>query len=342
MHDGVLQLDLPRADAPWSPSAALPAFVAGSENALVLAPIQRLLDGHDLAEAARLFNPLLLVGPSGSGKSQLAHAIVRSWRGRLDASEVAYFTAADFGRELQSARADDRLPQWRSEIGRVRLLVVEGLERLRRGASAYQELRQACDATIDGGGLVVFTADREPALLTQFDRGLRDRLAAGLTVRLAAPGLAARRAILRLAAQDRGVTLSDGQLNDLARAETADAAQLLSRLDPDHQDDDLLDADVRRSEVALKQILAVAARYFAVTQAALVSHSRRQSLVIARNAVVYLARRLTTLSYAQIGRGLGNRDHTTIMHAQQRLAAALPGDPTLQQTIDELERILSC
>ncbi len=337
MPDGVLQLDLPRSDAPWSPAGALPAFVVGSENALVLPPIERLLDGDDLTEAARLYNPLLLVGPPGSGKSQLVHAIVRSWRGRLDSDAVAYFTAADLARELQSARADDRLRQWREELHRVRLLVVEGLEGFRRGAAAYQELRNVCDATIDRGGMVVFTADREPALFTHFDLGLSDRLAGGLTVRLAAPGLAARRAILRLAAQERGVTIANEQLENLAHAEVAAAAHLLDRLDGD--DHPLDDAKL---PITLKQIMAVVARYLGVTQAALVGSSRRQSLVVARNAVVYLARRLTPLSYARIGRGLGNRDHTTIMHAQDRLSAALPGDPALRQAIEELERILSC
>lgn len=345
MQDGVLQLDLPRSDALWSPAAALPAFIAGSENALVLHPVQRLLSGDNLAEAARLYNPLVLAGPSGSGKSQLAQAIVRRWRSQLEPAEIAYHTVDDFNRELQAARADDRLSQWRLDLGRVRMLVVEGLERLRRGVAAYQELRQAADAVIDRGGVVVFTSDREPALLGQLDAGLRDRLAAGLTVRLAAPGIETRRAILRLAADERGVALDDRRLDDLARNEVHDVATLLDRLAAGCDGDAPSDDGNRRenaAEITVKQIMAVAARYFTVTQAALVGPSRRKSLVQARNTVVYLARRLTKLSYEKIGRELGGRDHTTIMHAEARLAAALSGDPNLQQAIEELQRILSC
>jgi len=344
MSDGVLQLDLPRSDVPWSPSAALPAFVAGPENALVLHPVERLLQGDNLAEAARLYNPLVLVGPSGNGKSQLARAIVRHWRRTLADAEVAYFSAADFSRDLQAARADDRVARWRDDLGRVRLLVVEDLERFRRGAAALVELRQAADAVIDRGGVAVFTADREPALLAPLDAPLRDRLAAGLTVRLLAPGFAARQAILRLAAQERGIALSATQLDELTRNEVHDVASLLDNLAAERD----AHTPVQTGHVpgapatTLKQIMAVAARYFAVTQAALVGPSRRKSLVEARNAVVYLARRLTALSYEKIGRELGGRDHTTIMHAENRVAHRLPGDPVLRQSIEQLERILRC
>lgn len=94
------------------------------------------------------------------------------------------------------------------------------------------------------------------------------------------------------------------------------------------------------NQPTLKQLLALTARYFNLTQAALTGPIRRTSLVEARNAFVHLARRHTPASFAEIGRALGNRDHTTIMHADRRLAERLAGDPALQQTIDELDRLV--
>ncbi|WP_428307312.1 helix-turn-helix domain-containing protein [Lacipirellula sp.] len=98
--------------------------------------------------------------------------------------------------------------------------------------------------------------------------------------------------------------------------------------------------DHREDFTQLKQIIAVTARYFSITQAALTGPARRASLVEARNIAVYLARRLTSLSYADIGRGLGGRDHTTIMHAERRLAERITHDPVTQQAVDELDRLL--
>jgi chromosomal replication initiator protein len=85
----------------------------------------------------------------------------------------------------------------------------------------------------------------------------------------------------------------------------------------------------------------VVARYFSLTQAALRSPTRRKSLVHARSIVIHLARKLTDLSYAQIGQGLGRRDHSTIMHAHRNIQKLLTNDHATQQAIDQLQRILT-
>ena len=350
MIDGVLQLELPGSDAPAAASGMLPSFVVGPENELVVAPLARLLGDLALEEAAQLFNPLVLVGASGSGKSQLVQGIVRHWRRRLEPTQVEYFTAADFCREAQAAADDTRLPAWRSGIRSLRVLVVEDLQRLRPRPAFQQELRLAVDAITAAGGIVIFTAEREPASVGHLDSGLRDRLTAGLTVRLQRPSLAARRAILQLAANARGIMLTDAELARLAQREAGSPAELIGRVATTAKPRPVVaepateheppPSDSREDFAKLKQIVAVTARFFSVTQAALIGPSRRTSLVEARNVAAYLARRLTSLSYADVGRGLGHRDHTTIMHAERRLAERLAHDPVTQQAVDELARLL--
>jgi chromosomal replication initiator protein len=307
------------------------------------------------------------VAASGSGKSQLVQGIVRHWRRQLEPSQVEYFTAADFCREVQAASDESRIAAWRHGIRSLRLLVIEDLQRLRPRPMFQQELRDAVDAITAAGGIVVFTAEREPASVGHLDPGLRDRLTAGLTVRLQRPSLAARRAILQLAASARGILLTDGELGRLASREAASPAELIGRVACSITSGTLplegragegvvagtrvptpspqggggqSSSDGREDFAQLKQIIAVTARFFSITQAALIGPSRRTSLVEARNIAVYLARRLTTLSYADVGRGLGHRDHTTIMHAERRLTERLSHDPVTQQAVDELDRLL--
>jgi chromosomal replication initiator protein len=355
-----------------------------------------LLLGDDLAEAARLFNPLTLIGPSGSGKSQLAQAIVRHWRGVLQHSAVEYFTAADFGREAQAAAAEERLAAWQAHIRGLRLLVIEDLHRLRTRSTIHQEMRHAVDAISENGGVIVITTQREPAALIGLDAGLRDRLAGGLTLRLQSPGLAARKAILRSTASSRSMLVEEAELDRLAHREAASPAELMGRLQvsssvlrrrgnpsgslplagmgptehgqpevaraqggrvraaigeggeagtrTDHPCPDPLSSrggeQKTQAHAALKHIIAVTARYFAVTQTALTGPSRRTSLVEARNIVVHLARRRTDLSYAEIGRSLGGRDHTTIMHAERRVIEQSGRNPAIQQALDELDRLV--
>jgi chromosomal replication initiator protein len=343
--DGVLQLDLPRGDASLAPVDAAPSYIIGPENHLLLPAIEALLAGDSARDNGRLFNPLVLVGGAGSGKSHLAQGLVRRLRGTLPEDAVRYFTAADFGREVQAAYADGQLASWRSAVRSLRLLVIEDLDRLRPQPTIQSELRHALDAIVEAGRAVIVTAQCEPAAIGGLDAGLRDRLSAGLTVRIQRPGLAARKALLQAAAERRGTPLADEQLDRLARREVGSTAELLGRLarfDAHGETPNEAPASGARDHALLKQIIAVTSRYFAVTQAALVGPSRRSSLVAARNAAVHLARRLTPLSYADIGRALGGRDHTTIMHAERRLAESLPHDPAAQQALDELDRLLRC
>jgi chromosomal replication initiation ATPase DnaA len=144
--------------------------------------------------------------------------------------------------------------------------------------------------------------------------------------------------------------LDDDQLTRLAHKEAACAVELPARLNssgpfpPEGRTREGGGAGTDSAQDAhatLKQIIAITSRYFAVTQTALTGPSRRTTLVLARNIVVQLARRHTALSYADIGRSLGGRDHTTIMHADRRLIEQLASDPALQQTLDELNRLVT-
>ncbi|MCC6494218.1 MAG: ATP-binding protein, partial [Pirellulales bacterium] len=229
MIEGVVQFDLPPSDAAAPPRSVLPSFVIGPENLLVAPPLERLLHGHDLAAAAQRFNPLVLIGAAGSGKSQLAQGIVRHWSTQLDPAQVGYFTAVDFGRELHAAVAEGRLAAWRTMVRGLRVLVIEDIDRPRLHSAIQQDLRYAIDAVIEAGGLVVVTSKRQPCALAQFDAGLCDRLAAGYAVRLQRPGRAAREAIIRLAASAKRLPLTDDQIARLAQREAAASAELLGR-----------------------------------------------------------------------------------------------------------------
>jgi chromosomal replication initiator protein len=356
--DRVLEFDIPRSDAALNGSAGSSAYIVGPENLLVAPAVRRLLDGADLADPSAMFNPLVIVGPSGSGKSHLVQGLARLWTSRHGAEHVGYYSAADFGRERQSAHIEQRLAAWRSSVRSLKLLVVEDIDRLRARTTIQCELRQAIDALVAARGMIVATSARDPLLVANLDGGLRDRLAAGLTVHLKPPGQAARRAILQHAASARGLTLAADQLEQLARRECSTPLKLIGRL----TDGPLAERAVERSKavtngvsassskradghnnehrLVIKQILSVAARYFGVTQSALAGPSRRRSLVQARNAVVYFSRRLTGLSYAEIGRALGGRDHSTIMHSESQVVERLESDPATQQSIEELDRIL--
>ncbi|MEQ8837158.1 MAG: DnaA/Hda family protein, partial [Lacipirellulaceae bacterium] len=251
-------------------------FVVDEQNQLLAALFESLLP----AEHSSLphCNPLTLVGPSGSGKSMLAQGLVRLWQSdssqqTAPAEEVAYFTAADFGRELQALQEDSSDPSglrtWRRSIRQVDLLVIEDLDQLRQRSTIQQELCRCLDAVVDRGGRVIVTASREPLSLTNL-RGdgdaLVDRLSAGLVLRLQSPGPAARRHLLRSIAENRSIELDEQQLTTLVnRSGSKPAAKLFGLLtEYDYDLQTTRHAETVASDVeqlSLKEITTVVCRY---------------------------------------------------------------------------------
>ncbi|MEM9657133.1 MAG: DnaA/Hda family protein [Planctomycetota bacterium] len=317
-------------------------FVVGPENQLLLSPLAPLLNPRSTEESApdaERFNPLVLIGPSGGGKSTLLRGVVACWRSFFGNEAIGSFSIVDFGREAQSAHSQGETSAWRRRFRELRLLALDDLQRLRPRSSIRAELRIAMDAVLASGGTVLVASQVEPAALTALDSGLRDRLAAGLLVRLKWPGRAARQALLAHEAEHRRIDCSREQIDRLAEQLEGPPSRILGALLKPGCFDRPSSAS-RDENPTMKQIVTVASRYFRVNKAMLTGKSRRKSLVFARSIVVHLARRLTALSYAQIGVALGGRDHTTVMHADRSISQKAASDAQTQRALEQLERIL--
>ncbi len=359
MVHGVSRISLPSCNVPLRKGDDLPCtgdnqagnnqelgfvsdFIAGPENELAVAALDRLLSGGKLETAAELFNPLVLLGPSGTGKSHLARGVARHWRERGDTTDIEYLAAIDFARQLRAAREENQLEDFRQRMASVELLVLEDLQGLPLSVYVQRELRDTLDVLDSAGAMLLVTAQQPPSTMEGLETGLRDRLASGLTVRLQFPGIESREKLLQLSATARGVELGDEQLRQLASRIEGPAPQLFRAL-AEHELSATVPtlSEAAHPPIPLKQIIAVVARYFSLTQAALRSSARRKSLVYARGIAIHLARSLTNLSYAQIGVSLGRRDHSTVMHAARTIEQRLANDAHVQRDIEELRHLLT-
>ena len=200
--------------------------------------------------------------------------------------------------------------------------------------------------------MVLVTANEPIATLGNISTDIRSRLSGGLSLQLALPGVAARQQILRQAAAALGRPLSAEIAARLANGIDGAAHELFAALfelyahspnfagdAAEKQAERLLAARIARRP-SLREIVAVVAKYYRRPQAVLKSDSRRQSTVLPRAVIIFLARELTDCTYEQIGRALGGRDHTTIMHSYKKIDRDRQHDFDIQQSLEELRRIL--
>jgi chromosomal replication initiator protein len=210
---------------PMSPACPRP-FIAGDENRLAAVAIAALS-----VDRPTPYNPLVLHGPSGTGKTHLAGGLGMDHQRRHPADRVVYVSGSDFARDYADAVDRHSVDQFRRGYRTARMLVIDGLEGLFGKAPAQGELLRTIDELLDQDARIVATARQAPALLTGspsngLSAGLRGRLSAGLCVPLALPGMAARLELLEHFARERGLELPKSVARILAEGLRTTAAEL--------------------------------------------------------------------------------------------------------------------
>lgn len=356
-------------------------FIAGPEHRLAAVAIESLLQ-----EQPSRYNPLVILGSPGTGKTHLARGLADCWPTRHSKSPnrlpsgAVYFTASDFAQDLDTAIKAEATPAFRHRVREASLLVIENLTQLQTRRVAQQELIQSLDAIVDHGGQAVVTSHTAPERIPGLSPDLCSRLAAGLTVALVAPAAAARLALVERFAELRSIPITASAARVLADGLNGTAPELLGALlqmdvqselsldsgDAETDSSDAIDAtnldsrsvDASRSidaravrqwlaerrlrlQPSLRDIAKLAAKYFGLRVADLLSPSRRRAVVQARGIAMYLGRQLTAKSLEQLGNHFGGRDHTTVLHSYRSIEARLRSDPTTRRAVSDIRKALA-
>jgi chromosomal replication initiator protein len=348
-----LRVAPPSAGAPAQ--AALPygqtfdTFVVGPANALAREASLAVARG-----AQPGVSPLFLLGPSGTGKSHLARAVVAEAR-QTAAARSLYTSAETFTSELLSSIRGGRMGDFKRRYRQgCDLLVLEDVQFLQGKSSTQLELFHTLEHLARLGSRVVLTGDRLPRDIPRLDARLGSWMGAGLVAELEAPDGALRRAILREKAARGGVRIPDECLDLLAGAPLASVRDLEGVLIQLVATASLLKRPVDRAltELALRKVapppsaeaggplgvhavIDAVASFFGTTREALASRSRRKTVLVPRQLAMYLCRRYTDASLVEIGRALG-RDHPSVRHAVTTVERAILERAPLRYQVEAL------
>jgi chromosomal replication initiator protein len=326
-----------RATAPPALNAALTfdTFVVGDENRLAFTAAQALAKGDATSPS-----PFVVFGASGLGKTHLLSAI--GWACHEQGSAVLYATAERFGNDYVSALAAKRIDAFRGAYRGCDVLIIDDIQFLEGKEKFQEEFFHAFNELHAMGRRIVVSADRAPMHLTGLSDALRSRLQWGLAVDLQRPAYPTRLAILRAKVQHQAVALPDEALETIAERCCPTVRELEGYLNRVIAYVPLVGGDASRDSVeralspfanvisanpatppTLDAVIEAVCLRTGVAAADLRGRSRNRAATYARHLAMYVLREDARKSVAEIGRALGNRDHSTVLGGLDRIAKDL-------------------
>ena len=338
---GVPRLEL-RAPGSLDPRLTFATFVVGDPN--------RFAHGASLAVAEQPgahYNPLLIHGGRGLGKTHLATAIGHVLLERAPRSRVIQLTAEAFKRDFIHSFRLDRMESFKRHLRDVDLLIVDDVQLLAGRQRTQEEFFHTFNALHDLGRQIVLTADRAPKAIPRLEERLCNRFEWGLVVEIQALDVATKLALLgrhagvaplpdevaRLLAEH---STTVRELDTLAERIRSRAGLTRRRISVEVAQE-VLDSSRRSAGVSFDSISRAVCERFAVRPQDLRSRRRTQQVAVPRQLAMYLCRRLTHASYPRIGELFG-RDHSTVMHATDATERRRQTDADFHATVEELER----
>ena len=330
-----------------NPKYTFDTFVAGSSNRFAHAAAVAVAEAP-----AKAYNPLFIYGDSGLGKTHLLHAIGEYARTLLPQLRVRYVNSEEFTNDFINSIRDDRTSRFQSLYRDVDVLLIDDIQFLAGKVQTQEEFFHTFNALHNASKQVVITSDLPPKQLSGFEGRLRSRFEWGLITDVQPPDLETRIAILRKKAIQERMSAPDEVLELIASRISTNIRELegalirvtafasLSKHPVTHELaenvlKDLMPND-HASQITAATIMTQTAAYYALTIDDLCSVSRSRQLVTARQIAMYLCRELTELSLPKIGQHFGNRDHTTVMHADRKIRELMSERRAIYNQVTEL------
>jgi len=336
-----------------SPRYVFENFVEGKCNQLAFAAAKAVSE----TPGAEGYNPLFLYGGVGLGKTHLIHSIGNQVSENFPAMKVRYVSSETFTNEFITALREQTALQFRNKYRDCDLFLIDDVQFLEGKESTQEEMFHTFNDIYNNNKQIVITSDLPPNKLSGLEDRLTSRFSMGLQVDITMPDYETRAAILekKLRRENLDIPIAvkefilrnvvsnirdlEGALNKITAysrltknqeitlqlAETALKDQLKGHIPP---------------EITVPYIQKIVSSHFSLTPEELNSRRRTQNIVFPRQIAMYLCRKLMEVSLPDVGKMFGGRDHTTVIHSCEKIAAELEYDAKLHEIIAELERTI--
>jgi chromosomal replication initiator protein len=338
--------DADRSDPVFHPKYTFDSFVIGSSNRFAHAAALAVAEAP-----AQAYNPLFIYGGAGLGKTHLLHAMGRYVGEFHPGLVIRYFSTEQFINEFMLALQRRSFPDFHRRYRGVDLLLIDDIQFLEGKERTQEEFFHTFNS-LHPNSQVVITSDRAPKRIATLEERLRTRFEWGLLTDIQPPDFETRLAILQLKSVTEKLPLDPEALSYIAtRIQTnirelegalirvSAYASLTGRPPTAELAKDVLQSllsNAGEAPVTADLVVAVTSEYYSVTADEMRSSSRSRPLVVARQTAMYLCRELTDLSLPKIGREFGDRDHSTVLHATNKIRKSMQERESCFEQIEEL------
>jgi chromosomal replication initiator protein len=316
------------------PRYTFETFVIASSNRFAHAAAQSVAESP-----ARSYNPLFIYGDAGLGKTHLLHAIGNYVLENFSGRNVRYVTTETYMNEFVDAIRHSSTTAFKRRYRECDVLLIDDVQFMERKESLQEEFFHTFNSLYGASKQIVLTSDRPPKSIATLEDRLRSRFLSGLITEVQPPELETRLAILQTKAEHEQVAVPDEVLEFIATHVKENIRELegalirvtafaslnhqpMSRALAEEVLSDIVSADQPR-RITPQVILDATSETFGFSVEELCGPNRRRPLVTARQVSMYVFRELTDFSYPAIGREFGGRDHSTVMHAVEKIGGLM-------------------
>jgi len=336
-------------DVELNPKYTFDLFVIGSSNRFAHAAALAVAEAP-----AQAYNPLFIYGGTGLGKTHLLQAIGHYVRQNSRRLTMRYVTSETFMNDFINSLRDKRIEGFKRRYRNYDLLLVDDIQFFEGKERIQEEFFHTFNSLYEGGAQIIISSDRPPREIATLEERLRSRFEWGLLTDIQAPDLETRIAILRKKVNSERIGVTDPEvLTFIAARVSSNIRELEGALTrvvafssltdrpmtvdlAEHVLKDVYPQGEAAPEVTISRIQEAVSQRFGVTLDELVSPRRSQAVAYPRHVAMYLSRELTDSSLPKIGREFGGRDHTTVIHAKDKITRLILEDRSVYNLVQEL------
>lgn len=332
-----------------NPRYTFDTFIVGNSNRLAHAASMAVAD-----RPAQAYNPLFIYGGVGLGKTHLLHAIgQQAARANL---KVLYLSSERFTNDLINAIRSGRTEEFRNRYRTIDMLLIDDIQFIAGKETTQEEFFHTFNALHEASRQIVLCSDRPPKQMTTLEDRLRSRFEMGLTADVTLPDFEHRVAILQAKAETTAVRVPKDVLEYIARKVQSNIRELEGSLNRVVALTDLTRQPITLETAAAAlgdsldnpsqrfltgpQIVDTVGKYYRVEARVLRGKQRDRDIVMPRQVAMHIMRQETTMSLVEIGRELGGRDHSTVLHGCDKIAGELQSDQRLRREINDIRQLL--